>query len=98
MPTLLLEVAADHPAFSGHFPDDPVLPGVVLLDLAQQAIEVGIGHRLHGLATAKFLRPVRPGDALQLTYTPGAEAVTFELRCAGQAVANGRFVIEPVPR
>ena len=94
MPTVPLAIAADHPAFAGHFPGHPVVPGVVLLDLAQQAIEAGTGRRLGGLAMAKFLRPVLPGDALQLDYTAGADAVGFELRSGNHIVANGRFVIE----
>jgi len=31
-------VPLDHPAFAGHFPDTPILPGVVLIDTELQAI------------------------------------------------------------
>jgi 3-hydroxymyristoyl/3-hydroxydecanoyl-(acyl carrier protein) dehydratase len=97
MPTRPILIASDHPAFAGHFPGHPVVPGVVLLDLAQQAIEAGTGRRLGGLASAKFLRPVRPGEALQLDFTPSVDAVRFELRSGARTVARGRFVVDAAP-
>ena len=36
-------IAPDHPAFAGHFPGTPILPGVVLLDSALQAIAAATG-------------------------------------------------------
>lgn len=92
MPQVVLPIADDHPAFAGHFPGRPIVPGVVLLDLAQQAIEDGTGLSLRGLAAAKFLSPALPGDALRLDYTATDGAVRFELRCGDRAVASGRFL------
>ena len=92
MPQVKLPIAHDHPAFAGHFPGRPIVPGVVLLDLAQQAIEAGTGLSLGGLAAAKFLSPALPGDALLLDYTVANAAVRFELRCGERAVASGRFL------
>ena len=38
-----IEVPADHPAFAGHFPEFPVLPGAVLLDEVLQIISASDG-------------------------------------------------------
>jgi 3-hydroxymyristoyl/3-hydroxydecanoyl-(acyl carrier protein) dehydratase len=66
---LELEVAADSPWVEGHFPDRPVLPGVVLL---RWAIEAG-GWLWPELATVrsisnlKFQHPILPPAQLALT-------------------------------
>ena len=52
---------SDHPALDGHFPDDPIVPGAVLLDEAAcLARDRGAG-RVTGVRTAKFKTPLRPG-------------------------------------
>jgi 3-hydroxymyristoyl/3-hydroxydecanoyl-(acyl carrier protein) dehydratase len=65
-----LEVARDHPAFAGHFPKFPVLPGAVLLDAALHVIESerGIDLTQWQIASVKFLDVVRPGDVLGLRH------------------------------
>ena len=75
MNAMPLTVAADHPAFAGHFPSQPIVPGVVLLDLGLRAIA---RHRAGGVAkdgmercrvaNAKFLSPVGPGEPLRLAF------------------------------
>ena len=62
--TITLLVPAQHPAFAGHFPGAPLLPGVVLLDEMLHA--VGDGSWV--VSTAKFLHPVRPGETLTLEH------------------------------
>jgi 3-hydroxymyristoyl/3-hydroxydecanoyl-(acyl carrier protein) dehydratase len=64
---LPLVIAADHPAFAGHFPAHPVVPGVVLLDCSLRAI--GRDRSLHAplrISAAKFLSMVLPGEAVRL--------------------------------
>lgn len=95
MITLPLPIAADHPAYAGHFPGRPILPGVVLLDRAQSALEQACGVTLTGLAMAKFLSPCAPGDTLQLDYEPSAAALRFEIRCGERRIASGRFTVAP---
>ena len=50
-------IAADHPAFAGHFPGMPILPGAVLLDEALRIIELDLGIDISQwqLTAAKFL-------------------------------------------
>jgi len=65
-----LTIAADHPAYNGHFPGQPLLPGVVLLDAAlrQLALRTATPRRQWQIATAKFHSPVTPGTALLLEH------------------------------
>lgn len=90
--TLALNVAKDHPAYAGHFPGQPILPGVVLLDETLRALATALGLPAASthIQSAKFLSPVLPGEPLQLGYaaTP-AGAFRFELTASGRAVANG---------
>ncbi len=87
-----LTIAADHPVYSGHFPDFPILPGAVLLDaaLAEIARSRGIDITQWRIASAKFQGAVRPGDALTLEHTaPDGATVRFTVRSAARAVASG---------
>lgn len=70
-PILLpLSIASDHPAFAGHFPGHPIVPGVVLLDEALRALAEaeGLSPVALQVGVAKFLVPVRPGEPLALSY------------------------------
>lgn len=92
MTAAALPIAATHPAFDGHFPGAPVLPGVVLLDEAIRAIELADGGqpRRWRVSAVKFLRAVRPGEALSLEREQLASgAFRFTVLSAGQPVAAG---------
>lgn len=93
--TTTLLVPAQHPAFVGHFPGAPLLPGVVLLDEMLRSVEgAGRGGAAGwSIATAKFLHPVRPGETLTFEHEPLANgALRFAIRCAGRPVASGTLV------
>jgi len=88
----LLRLAADHPSTRGHFPGNPIVPAAVLLDEILAAIE-----RVHArpaselvVKWAKFLRPVRPGDALALELTEVAGGdIRFQCRADALEVITG---------
>ncbi|HJW81088.1 MAG TPA: hypothetical protein VJ396_02495 [Acidiferrobacterales bacterium] len=64
-------IPASHPALPGHFPGQPVVPGVVLLDLVQAALcETIRGARITGLPSVKFLAPLRPEEDVEITVSP----------------------------
>lgn len=75
-------VPLDHPAFSGHFPSTPILPGVVLLDTALHAIaaDIGIELDLCEIDSVKFLRPVSAGEELTIQYVvSSSNAIRFDI-------------------
>lgn len=58
-----IQIPVDHPAFPGHFPGNPLLPGVQILDLVVDTYESPVS----GISIAKFLKPVSPGDVLHIS-------------------------------
>ncbi len=57
-----LVVAPDHPSLAGHFPGNPIVPGVVMLDAATALAERRTGRHVTGVRVAKFRSPLRPGS------------------------------------
>ncbi len=53
-------VPVNLPYFEGHFPDNPLLPGVAVLDLIQELLDA----KLQYVKAAKFTEFIRPGDSL----------------------------------
>lgn len=73
-------VTVNEPFFNGHFPSHPVMPGVLVIEaLAQAAALLAIKSEdvdlsgqviyLAGVDGARFKKPVRPGDRLDLEAT-----------------------------
>lgn len=74
----LKNVTYNEPFFQGHFPQEPIMPGVLILEaLAQatgllasqsepEALGKGMTYYLVGIDKARFKRPVSPGDQLML--------------------------------
>ncbi|MDP1644188.1 MAG: hypothetical protein Q8L71_01640 [Thiobacillus sp.] len=105
-----LPIAADHPAFAGHFPGRPILPGAVLLDAAIHALAARQGMEVTPgilgsaqLKSAKFHSPVQPGEVLTLHSAESpAGGFRFEIRCIDirggeRSVASGAVVFSQVP-
>lgn len=73
----LKNVSFNEPFFAGHFPAEPVMPGVLIIEALAQAAAVGLAVRegqpagsvgyLAAVDSAKFRRKVVPGDQLRLT-------------------------------
>jgi 3-hydroxyacyl-[acyl-carrier-protein] dehydratase len=67
----LKNVTVNEPFFQGHFPDYPVMPGVLVIEALVQlsailARDHGLALDLSGIAGARFKRQVSPGDQLLL--------------------------------
>lgn len=85
-------MASDHAAAQGHFPGDPIIPGAVILDevLAAAENQLGLGPAAWTVAHAKFLSPLRPGEALTIRFErrPGAD-LRFRCEAGTRLVASG---------
>jgi 3-hydroxymyristoyl/3-hydroxydecanoyl-(acyl carrier protein) dehydratase len=96
-----LAIRADHPAYAGHFPGQPILPGVVLLDAVLHALAVQQGRAgLYAqIRSVKFHSAVTPGERLTLHLTsPQHPEIRFEIRSAAadqvaRKVASGALVL-----
>jgi 3-hydroxymyristoyl/3-hydroxydecanoyl-(acyl carrier protein) dehydratase len=59
-----------HPSLPGHFPGRPLVPAVVLIDLATEAARQAFAlGPLIAITRGKFQAPVRPGEAVALRFT-----------------------------
>src|SRR3984893_5731775 len=96
-------VTATEPFFSGHFPDFPVMPGVLIVEAMAQTAGVlvlkSIPDResklvlLVSIESAKFRRPVVPGDQLRLEMVVLKRKHTVA-KMAGRATVDGVLVAE----
>lgn len=101
--TCRVQALDPNPACAGHFPAEPIVPGVAQLGLAEHLIRevTGEPHRLTAIRSLKLRRLVRPGEALDVHLSrPAADgALRFEVTCNGERVSQGAFVVAaPVAR
>lgn len=109
--TAIKNVTADAPHFAGHFPGNPVMPGVLIIEAMAQAGGV-LSHISNGdlsprplyflarIEDARFRRPVVPGEQLHIRVN--AEKVKrgmwwyrCEAKVDGQDVASATIICAP---
>ncbi len=61
-----LVVEAGHPSLAGHFPDQPIVPGALLLDRAVDFARRRSGRTIAGVRAAKFRNTLAPEVACRL--------------------------------
>lgn len=87
-------VSPDHPALPGHFPGNPVVPGVLILDeIAHLWLKAHPGFRLAGIPAAKFLSVLRPGEPCRVRFDgTEKESVRFDCFSGDRRIAQGRLL------
>lgn len=67
---LIWDVPADLPYFEGHFPENPVLPGVAIIDGTLEILRIALDRgpvELGAIPSAKFLGVIKPGLKIQIS-------------------------------
>lgn len=72
-------IAPDHPSLAGHFPGNPVVPGVLLLDRAIEALERSTGRRVTCLHRMKFVSALRPGETADGTWEVEGDRAALQI-------------------
>lgn len=88
-----IDLPPDHPAFAGHFPKRPILPGVVQLDWAVRLSALAFDLPPHPArqVQVKFVHVVTANQTLILRLNRTGETIRFEFRVGGEVASMGRF-------
>ena len=91
---LKFRIHHDHPSLPGHFPGQPVVPGVVVLDRVQAAIETRVGEALGPcrFPQVKFVRPLLPGEEAEVVLDGAPPRWRFRVLHGEALVASGEVV------
>lgn len=98
-------ITMNEPQFTGHFPENPVMPGVLMIEAMAQTAAVTVmsantdgkkkGVFFMSVESAKFRKPVLPGDQLKMHVTKElARRNVYRFR--GEATVNGVLHAESV--
>jgi 3-hydroxymyristoyl/3-hydroxydecanoyl-(acyl carrier protein) dehydratase len=87
--------------FGGHFPGDPILPGIAQLGMVREAAAAALGDRvrLAGVSRVKFKKIIRPDDRLRITLSIRADlpgVMAFRIESGAEIACSGTLVWEQI--
>ena len=98
-------VTRNEPFFDGHFPGNPIMPGVLVIEAMAQTAGLLLLHEIEdrarrvlffsGIERARFRRPVVPGDQLRMEVE-SLRLRTVHSRFRGRATVDGELAVEAV--
>lgn len=87
------------PWFSGHFPNDPILPGIAQLKMVVDLISKSRAGNvcMTGLSRVKFRKIIRPGERLDIHVTRGKkkDQYIFKITSGNEDVCSGWMFFTP---
>ena len=97
-----VSVPADSIWFQGHFPGDPLLPGIAQLHLVMETIRSSLNAdiRLVGLKRVRFKRVIRPEETIVIAVDPVQDKLglyRFHLTVEGETACSGLMTTRLAP-
>lgn len=88
-------ISPDHPSLPGHFPGNPVVPGVVILDHVLDAFEKQTGVYVEALRLpqVKFMQPLLPGQTASVSLEGSDLKWRFRVLHGERLIATGDLVL-----
>jgi 3-hydroxyacyl-[acyl-carrier-protein] dehydratase len=90
-------IKADHPSLPGHFPGNPIVPGVVVLEHIVAALRRSRPDlACTGVRRMKFLRPLAAEETVTVSFgEPRDGMVAVQARVGDSPLADGRLALAP---
>jgi 3-hydroxyacyl-[acyl-carrier-protein] dehydratase len=86
-------IDAGHPSLPGHFPGNPIVPGVLLLDYVAQALEDEGGATFARIRVVKFHAPLLPRQDAELSIERDDARARFRIERDGRPILSGEAVL-----
>jgi 3-hydroxyacyl-[acyl-carrier-protein] dehydratase len=90
-------IMADHPSLPGHFPDAPLVPGVLILDEVLAALrDWRKDYELRAIRAVKFLHPLKPEEQFTICLSGNngdPSEINFCCRIEGRVIAEGQLEV-----
>jgi len=84
------EISPLHPALAGHFPGNPIVPGVVILRRVCRAVTAAHGGAVTAVPVVKFHAPLRPAEPFDIDLEQaGGERYRFRVVRGETLIAGG---------
>ena len=98
-----IHVPSDSPWFDGHFPGEPILPGVAQIGMVFDAIRKARNQNLKisSVRRVRFKRIIRPDDQLKIIAAPlkqEAGSYSFLILIRDEAVCSGVMTVEELKK
>ena len=94
-----IQVPSDSPWFSGHFPGEPILPGVAQIRMVFDTISKAMNHemRVTGVRRVRFKQIIRPDNQIKIIATPleqNDDTYSFRIAVKDETVCSGVMTVD----